>query len=308
MIVRDKPSVYRLFFIFRGSIVLIILPQIIFIAILSTLVTVAHHHFSEYFPTFTIGPFTLLGVALSLFLGFRNNACYDRWWEARRQWGQLLVDSRSMARQATVFIDQQTQGGTEARQRLIQLSIAFNHALRHQLRNSSPWQDIEQYTEPGDNESLRQAANLCDALLRLMGQELASCRQKKLLSDILIQTLEANITSMAQVQAACERIRNTPLPFTYMLLVQRTVYLFCLILPFGLVSTQGFITPLFCAIVAYTFFGLDALSEQLGEPFGTAPNNLALSAMTRTAEINLLDILGDRDIPEPLQPVDFRLE
>jgi putative membrane protein len=83
VIVRDKPSVYRLFFIFRGSIVPNILPKIVFITALSALVTATHHHFSAYFPTFTIASFTVLGVALSLFLGFRNNACYDRWWEAR---------------------------------------------------------------------------------------------------------------------------------------------------------------------------------------------------------------------------------
>ena len=116
------------------------------------------------------------------------------------------------------------------------------------------------------------------------------------------------ITSMAAVQAACERIQNTPLPFAYMLLVQRTAYLYCFILPFGIVATQGFITPLFCAIVAYTFFGLDALSEELEEPFGVSANDLALSAMSRTVEINLLEVLGETVLPNPIEPQNHRLE
>jgi len=113
---------------------------------------------------------------------------------------------------------------------------------------------------------------------------------------------------MAAVQAACERIQNTPLPFAYMLLVQRTAYLYCFILPFGIVASQGLLTPLFCAIVAYTFFGLDALSEELEEPFSLTANGLALSAMSRSTEINLLEILGEIELPEPIQAVKYCLE
>ena len=141
-----------------------------------------------------------------------------------------------------------------------------------------------------------------------MGKKLGTCRHKNLLSDFLIQSLDDHITSMAAVQAACERIQNTPLPFAYMLLVQRTAYLYCFILPFGIVASQGLLTPLFCAIVAYTFFGLDALSEELEEPFSLTANGLALSAMSRSTEINLLEILGEIELPEPIQAVKYCLE
>jgi len=91
-------------------------------------------------------------------------------------------------------------------------------------------------------------------------------------------------------------------------LVQRTAYIYCLILPFGIVVSQGFMTPVLCAIVAYTFFGLDALSEELEEPFGLSANDLALTAMTRTVEINLLEILESKDIPPMIAPINNRLE
>lgn len=123
-----------------------IYPQIIFITLLSTLIVIAQHKYPILFPTNTIAPFTLLGVAISLFLGFRNNACYDRWWEARKQWGQLIVNSRSLARQVYSFMDSDKEGGGLMQKRLINLTIAFNHALRHHLRNSEPWKDIEKYT------------------------------------------------------------------------------------------------------------------------------------------------------------------
>jgi len=308
MIVRNKPNALQLFFILRGSVVALIFPQIIFMTILGAMVAATQYYYPVIFPSFTLAPLALLGIALSLFLGFRNNASYDRWWEARKQWGQLIVDSRSLSRQITSYLDEEVEGAVAVQKRMIYLTIAFNHALRHQLRQSDPWSDIEKYLEPDDIEPLRKSLNLPDALLRLMGKKLGSCRHKKLLSDFLIQTLDDHITSMASVQAACERIQNTPLPFAYLLLVQRTAYLYCLILPFGIVASQGLLTPFFCAIVAYTFFGLDALSEELEEPFGLSANDLALSAMSRTIEINLLEILGETNLPDPIQPIKHRLE
>ncbi|MCL4106511.1 UNVERIFIED_CONTAM: hypothetical protein GTU68_009645 [Idotea baltica] len=286
----------------RGSIVPRILPQILFFALLGGLVAIAQDYFPDIFPEQTLAPFALLGVALSLFLGFRNNAAYDRWWQARKLWGQLIVDSRSLARQATSYINASSEGGPEVQQRLVGLTIAFSHALRHKLRGTDAWEDIERYVEPEDVEQLQHTRNLPDTLLRLMGKKLGACRHKKLLSDFLVQSIDERLTSMAGVQAACERIKSTPLPFAYTLLVQRTAYIYCLALPFGLVASQGLATSLFCAIVAYTFFGLDALSEELEDPFGLSTNDLPLSAMSRSIEIDLLEVVGEKNIPEPMLP------
>ena len=308
MIVRDKPSALQLFFVMRGSVVPLILPKILVITLLGLWVALAQDYFPSFFPAYTLAPFVLLGAALSLFLSFRNNACYERWREARQQWGQLIVDARSLSRQLTSFIDARAEGGLLVQQRLIKLTIAFSHALRHRLRGSDPWGDIEDYLDPEDVAALRQSQNLPNALLRLMGGKLGCCRHKQLLSDYLIQNVGEHITSMVGVQAACERIKNTPLPFAYRLLVQRTAYLYCLLLPFFLAPSQVFLTPLFCVIVTYTFFGLDALSDELEYAFGVAANDLPLTALSRTIEIDLLETLGLESLPEPIKPRDDRLE
>lgn len=303
MIVRSRPNALQLFFVMRGSIVPRILPQILFFALLGGAAAGVDYYFPAVFPERTIAPFALLGVALSLFLGFRNNAAYDRWWEARQQWGQLIVDARSLARETTSYISESSEAGPDVSRRLVGLTIAFSHALRHKLRETDAWGDIQRYIAPDDVEQLKETRNLPDALLRLIGKKLGACRQKLLLSDFLVQSIDEHITSMSGVQAACERIKNTPLPFAYTLLVQRTAYIYCLALPFALVDSQGFATPLFCAIVAYTFFGLDALSEELEDPFGLSANDLPLSALSRTIEIDLMEIIGEKDIPEPILPV-----
>ena len=118
--------------------------------------------------------------------------------------------------------------------------------------------------------------------------------------------LEERLTALTQVEAGCERIAGTPLPFAYTLLLHRTAYIFCLLLPFGLVASAGWATPLFTALIAYTFFGLDRLSEELEEPFGTEANDLALDSLCRTCEISVLEALGE-PAPPPLAPRDHYL-
>ena len=107
--------------------------------------------------------------------------------------------------------------------------------------------------------------------------------------------ISACLTALAGVQAGCERIRHTPVPFSYSLLLHRTAYLYCFALPFGLVDTTGFMTPFVVGLVSYTFFGLDAIGDEIEEPFGLLPNDLPLESMCRRVEIDLLE-------PNPDQP------
>ena len=109
------------------------------------------------------------------------------------------------------------------------------------------------------------------------------------------------------MQAARERIKTTPLPFAYSLLLHRTALLFCVLLPFGLAPTLGWWTPLLVVIVSYTFFGLDALGDQLEDPFGHDDNDLPLDAMARMVERELLFSLGREDLPPPITPERYRL-
>ncbi|MEN6670566.1 bestrophin family ion channel [Psychrobacter sp. B38] len=303
MIVRQTPHPFKIFFTLRGSIIPKIYPQLLLVTILSTVITIIQHWIPNSFPYYGIATFTLLGIALSLFLGFRNNASYQRWWEARSLWGQLVYECRSLTRQVLSFIDENDETGRQAQLSMVHLTIAFTHAMRHRLRGTEPWQDIERFVDPQYHTSMRQARNVPNYLMRLMGKQLGDIRRQGLVSEQVIQNMDERLTSMTIVLAACERIHNTPLPFAYMLLVHRTTYLYCIMLPFGLVASLGWVTPLICAVIAYTFFGLDALSEELEEPFGLAANQLPLTALSRTIEINLLEALGETDTPPDIAPI-----
>jgi putative membrane protein len=140
-----------------------------------------------------------------------------------------------------------------------------------------------------------------------MSADLARCLHEGRVDSCVAPSIDRTISAMLGTSTACERIRNTPVPFSYTLLLHRTAYLYCFLLPFGLVDTIGYMTPFVTAIVAYTFFGLDALGDEIEEPFGSAANDLPLDALCRTIEIDLREALGDHDVPPPLTPVHYWL-
>ena len=303
MIVRSRPSLLALFFILRGSIVRRIFPQILVTFGLSALVVALHQERPALLPGFSGAPFALIGIALSVFLGFRNSACYDRWWEARRQWGQLVFLARNLARQSLVL----EPGQAAARRRLLGLAIGFAHALKRHLRPGAEAGRVRAHLTEAEFAAYEASRNPPDLLLRLLGAALADLRAAGALGDIPFQMLDRTLCDMAGVQASCERIRATPVPFAYTLLLHRTAYLFCFLLPFFLLGTLGWFTPFAAALVAYTFFGLDALGDELEEPFGTQPNCLPIAALAETIEINLREALGETGLPPLPAPRDHLL-
>ncbi|MET1028471.1 MAG: bestrophin family ion channel [Dongiaceae bacterium] len=227
----------------------------------------------------------------------------------------MVIDTRSFARQCLTLIGPRQEAIEDAQQaetqqmtrRMVRLAIAFTHALRHHLRGTRPDEDLAPHLAPAALAEILKRSNVPDAILELMGRDLRLALRRGWVSDQLTMLLDERVTSMAAVLAGCERIRNTPLPFAYTLLLHRTAYLYCFLLPFGLVDTIGAMTPLVVAIVSYTFFGLDALGDEIEEPFGELPNDLPLAAISRMIEINLREALGDTGIPLPLEPVRYRL-
>ena len=305
MIVRPPPTMLQLAYVLNGSVVPKILPQLAVTAVVGVLVVILHRLAPAYVPSVTGLPFALIGIALSIFLGFRNNACYDRWWEARKQWGELIAVSRALGRQSLVLQrgEDDAAGRAERIGFLAEAGI-FAHLLVAHLRPQNPSRPARPCFDP---PSWAAAANRPDAALRSLSERLARLNGEGRLGDIPYRMLEGSVDRLGQVQAACERIRTTPLPYAYTLLLHRTAYLFCFLFPLGFVDTLGWMTPFCSALVAYAFFGLDALGVELENPFDDTAHALPLSAMARTVEIALLEAMGETALPAPVEPVEHVL-
>lgn len=312
MIVRGRPSGLRLFLIFRGSVLKEIWGVLLVNIVLATVVTLSHGDVYSHKITLTAIPFTLIGLPLAIFLGFRNNAAYDRYCEGRKLWGEIVLQTRNFARQCLNLIEHAGPlapgaGLEDMRIRMIYRTIAFSHALRHQLRGTENQDELKALLDPAEWQQAIKTANIPDYLMHLMGRDLRLCMDEKRIDGCLAATIDASMSAITAAAAACERIKSTPIPFSYTLMLHRTAYLYCFLLPFGLVDTIGFMTPFVVGIVAYTFFGLDALGDEIEEPFGDSPNDLALNAICRSIEINLRDALGEEHTLLPLKPVNYCL-
>ncbi|KRA80727.1 bestrophin family protein [Altererythrobacter sp. Root672] len=295
MIVRDKPTKLELAFAIRGSIVPAIAPRIGLLMLFSAVMVVLHDTLPS-FPEIDAIGFTVFGIALSLFLGFRNNAAYDRWWEARKLLGGLLADLRSFAREVQMFVSDRA-----SQEKMIRLSLAFIHLHRANLRQL-----------PNDPQAKSLGGKLADAphppnaALDAIAEEAAWAYRAAQIDGFGAKALQERLGSLTQQQTACERIATTPLPYVYSLLIYRTTYLYCLLFPLALVGPAGWMTPLFVGIVAYVFLGLAEVTEDLSHPFGTTPNALPLDAICRLVEISLAPHLGEK-APQPLAAKDYYL-
>lgn len=302
MILRPRPTGWQLLYILRGSIVPAVAPKVLAIFVLAVGVSALGELWHPVgIERVSVAPFSLVGLVLTIFLSFRNNACHERWWEGRKQWGQLIVETRSLARECATLLP----GDAALRMRVLRNAIGFAHALTARLRGK----DMQAVAQPwiDDAQALASRQNTPDLLLTRISADLAEAHRAGAIDSILYGVLEQRVTAMAGIQAACERIAGTPLPFAYTLLLHRCAWLFCVLLPFGLATTLGWATPVVSAVLAYAFFGLDQLGDETEEPFGTEPNDLPLDAIVRTIEIDLLDSLGMRPLPEPLQPRGYQL-
>lgn len=296
MIVGAPVGTLAMLFAVQGSVLPQIWPRLAVVGAAAAMVAATPHVWSGHLPTIALAPFSLIGLVLSIFLGFRNNACYDRWWEARKQWGHLIAQSRALGRELTTLTPLETQ--CAAVRRVIGFAACLSARLRglDEAAAAAPWLDSDAAAR------IAAANNRPQAILRLQTEELVAAHRAGLYGEVTLRLLEDRVEELNAVQAACERIRNTPTPFAYSLLLHRTSWIFCLLAPFGLWETCGLVTPVISLVLAYAFFGLDALGDELEEPFGLLPNDLPLDAMVRVIEIDLLEAIGERELPPPLLP------
>ena len=295
MIVRPHQSWFRLLFVWRGSVLKSIIPQLAFMTVVSCVAVVTHGRvFGEKIPLNTT-LLTLFGLTLAIFLGFRNTTSYQRFDEARHLWGQLLIAGRALASQALCYLPR------EEAQAVADEIVAMVYALKHELRQTDPRADLERLLGAERARELMGRTERAPALLHQLRQRLAAHNAAGRISDTRFWTLDAQLADLGRAVGGCERIASTPIPFAYGVLLHRTVYTYCVLLPFGLVDAAEVFTPLLCVFLSYTLIALEAIANEVSEPFGLAPTALALDAISRNIERSVFELCG-RDLPPALAP------
>ncbi|RFU46115.1 bestrophin family protein [Paraburkholderia sp. DHOC27] len=295
MIIRPNLHWFRMLLAWRGSVLPRLIPRLSLIFLISVVAVAAHDHILKVTVRLSPTPFSLLGIALAVFLGFRNNASYDRWWEARKLWGHLLNEARSLTRQA-LTLPREPLAPAELRE-FVQVLGALPHALRHQLRKSDPAEDLVSRLPAPLFERVMAARYRPSAIMLWLGEWVQRNARAGAIDPMAVVAFDRNLNGLSDVIGGCERIVSTPLPFAYSVMIHRTVYFFCASLPFGLVDSIGIFTPLFSVFVAYTFMAHEAIASQIEEPFGFDDNDLALTVMSSFIEDAVRDLLGEPSLP-----------
>ncbi|WP_159876926.1 bestrophin family protein [Aquitalea denitrificans] len=288
MIVRAEKSWLKLLFVWEGSVLRRIIPQLLFMACVSGVALLTDGHvFGDKIPLNTV-PFTLVGVALTIFMAFRNNASYDRYWEARKLWGHLLIAIRALA---SIVIAIRAANPLLAPRcaKIIADLLLLPALLKCQLRG-----DVVDDVRCADN--VYKPTVLCHQIR----STLYALNAQGLLTDMQLLACDGQIDEIFNVIGGCERIKSTPIPFVYSVLLHRTVYIYCLFLPFGLVDIISYATPFITVFLSYTLFALESIASELADPFARSPNSLPLDAMTRTIERTVLE-LDDKAMPADWQ-------
>jgi len=276
----DPKQWYKiLFFIQKSDTLVKLIPLLLAVAAYSIGVTYWELHWldlkentwTKYVPTLH----TLLGFVLSLLLVFRTNTAYDRWWEGRKQWGSLVNNSRNLALKMNAMLDENDHDNRLFFKETIPL-YAFALKDHLQLEKTRFSLDATDHPELDKIDIQKHVPNQIAALMMSKSQELY--REARISGDQLI-VLNNELSSFTDICGACERIKNTPIPFSHSSFIKKFIMFFVLTLPLGYATTMGYFATLIVTFVCYVLASLELIAEEIEDPFGTDPNDLPMDKM-----------------------------
>ena len=244
---------------------------------------------------------TLLGTALAFFLAFNNNQAYDRWWEARIIWGALVNDSRSWARNLLEYTEKGDWSEEHTRflvKRMIYRHIGFVYALKSQLR-----EDLGRYWERfltrEDLEEVSRHQNVANAILSINARELSELYRQKAVDGFRFNDLNSLLTAHTDHMGKSERIKNTVFPTSYIYFTRLFIWLFVIVTTLVLSEDIGVWSILVGWILGFVFHVTHQNGMSLVNPFEATPASTPINQIARTIEINLLEMTGQVEVPEP---------
>ena len=252
------------------------------------------------------GVVSTLGSALAIFLAFRNNSSYDRWWEARKIWGGIVNSSRTWGRQATTFLHNANPDEIKV---LVYRHLAWINALRLQLRNQDTWEELDPFLSTEEKAWLMNRKNKATQLVQKQGEALGQVLKQGGLSELRHQLMDQTLTELYNLQGKCERIKNTPMPRQYDFFTRFFVYVFATLLPFGMIDLLDakhiawVVIPL-TVLISFCFSVLETVGMYNEDPFENRIQDTPMTALCRTIEIDLREQLGETELPPKLEPVD----
>ena len=239
---------------------------------------------------------SIIGTAISLFLGFRTNSSYQRWWEARKIWGEIVNNSRTLARQILTFGD--ASKNIKIRKSIVYRQIYWCWILAHKLRKLPLNQDQNKYLDSSEEKEIENSTNVPNKVLFNQQIALSKLLQDGSINDFDFRKIDGTLKLLCDSMGKCERIKNTEFPTQYSLYTRVFLYVFLILFPLAIVESMGYYTVLIQFLTGFTFIMIQNIAFSLQDPFENNASDIPVFAISRTIERNLLEMTGEKNLPE----------
>ncbi|OFZ56992.1 MAG: hypothetical protein A3D92_20700 [Bacteroidetes bacterium RIFCSPHIGHO2_02_FULL_44_7] len=231
--------------------------------------------------------YSLVGFVISLLLVFRTNTAYDRWWEGRKQWGAIVNDSRNLA----IKISTHTEDA-DTRDFFRRMIANFSSAMKEHLREGVILDELELTAE--ERSILERKDHVPSAIVQLLYQRVQDLKRRGEVTEEAAIVLDTNLNALLNNLGACERIKNTPIPYSYMLFLKKFIVIYVGTLPLAFVSVFGYYAAIISTFVFYVLVSMEVLAEEIEDPFGNDDNDLPTDNLCKKIKDNVDEIFGDK--------------
>lgn len=287
---REKRNWLRIAFRWRSSVIPGILPRVLLCSLFGVFISILYAR--DYPVALPISTSVIPSLVLSLLLVFRTNTAYERFWEGRKQWGSLINISRNLARQMWVAIAENEPRDRTGKIAMLRLLVAFAVAMKRHLREEKVNEELAVLMPEKLYVKLKDMNNPPLEIAFWIGDYLQDRYTHNCLNAYQLTALFQLLDGLVNALGACERILKTPIPLAYSIHLKQLLLIYCLMLPFQVVSEFTWLTGFIVGLVSFTLFGIEEIGIEIENPFGYDANDLPLDAICQTMQTNIEDLIS----------------
>lgn len=266
------------------------LPILIFMGVFTTgicVVMLEYFEFNKSHFSNTTALHSLLGIVLGLFLVFRTNSAYDRWWEGRKLWGSLVNSTRNYALKLNAYLSKDDH---ETRNWFAQMIPNFVTATKEHLRQGVQLSELER-AEPNFPESIKEYKHKPNRIAAMLYSKVNELYKAGALTGDHFRVLDKEMKDFIDVMGACERIKNTPIPYSYSMFIKKFIFIYIITLPFGFVTSFEYVTIPTTLLITFVLISVELIAEEIEDPFGRDINDLPTDQLAGKIQENVREIL-----------------
>lgn len=268
--------------------------ELVFILVVNLVVFLLTYHFNHLLPVMPLAVPAFIGTSISVLLSFKLNQSYDRWWEARKIWGSIVNDSRSLVLQLQTFL---APGNDPVIKKIAYRQIAWCYSLSQSLRKLNATDNVAELLSTDEVSFLNNHTNKPLALLQLHSADLRKLKAGNQIETLTLIQVDNTLVRLCDSMGKAERIKSTVFPVTYRLFLHFLIYLFVITLDVALIDTVWYFEVPLLLLLSGTFFLLEKSARNMQYPFENKPTDIAMTTIANTIETNIRQLLKETNLP-----------